>query len=110
MIAHYKDEDDYRTFGETWKDYSNYFVLYHKLVIDHSFNFGHLFMHEIGHNFGLDHPSDDWSQKDEYTSMYSANSNVINYGTNIHARSCWGEIPHNNEWMWVQEHLDDCFA
>lgn len=89
----------------------NLFAIFGQAIEDYSSYYAKHFIHELGHNFGLYHPSDNYNPTVMYTSMYQGVSNIVNYGTNPHAQSFYlgviSEIPNGDEWQFVAEHMGD---
>ena len=79
-----------------------------KQTIDTSFSYIEKhFMHELGHNLGLSHPSDNDNSDKIYTSMYQGRYSIANFGTSSKARDYNGDpIIGGDEWKYVSEHLD----
>ena len=75
-----------------------------------------VFMHELGHNLGLKHPTDNNDKPSNWkkiTSMYTpaGSSSCVNYATNnptsVSYISTPDSIPDGNEWKFVSEHMGD---
>lgn len=111
IVAHYlKDAHGYLGFART-PGYS--FEVYDQAIKYHEYSFAKVFIHELGHNIGLCHPSDDSDPETIYTSMYSGNHQIVDYGIDEHARGKYyrypnweiDAIPNGDEWQYVNENL-----